>query len=345
MMFLLRKSSRYLALLTLMLPFSAQASQDPFQSSTLIKVQNRGDLNCGVFPDDPARSAINLEGQWQGFYVDFCRAAAAAVLKNQTFVNYIEVGASTRFSSLEESKSDVVMYSSTWTHSRESIYQLDFPAVYLFDGQGFIVRAATNIQSLDDLDNKTVCVTQNTSTHQNLLDLIDSRKLNTKVLFSNGDSFFRGGPCDAYTADRMNLATNRANRTDQPENYRLLPDTISREPIGPMVRNDDAQWSRIIRSVVHALILAEEKNINASNVDQALAHSNNAEVQHLLGTKGKIGERLGLDNKWAYRAIKSVGNYGEIYNRHFGIDSKVGIERGINQPWTQGGILYAPIFK
>lgn len=341
----LRKTTPYFTLLILLLSFCTQASQDHSKTSTLTKVKSRGDLNCGVFPDDPARSAINLEGQWQGFYVDFCRAVAAAVLKNQAFVNYIEVGATTRFSTLEESKTDVVMYSATWTHSRESIYQLDFPAVYLFDGQGFIVRSATDIQSLDDLDDKTVCVTQNTSTHQNLIDLIERRKLNTKVLFSNGDSFFRGGPCDAYTADRMNLATNRANRTDQPENYRLLPDTISREPIGPMVRNDDAQWSRIIRAVVHALILAEEKNINAANIDQAFAHDNDAEIQNLLGLKGQIGEQLGLDRKWAYRAIKAVGNYGEIYNRHFGIYSKVGIERGINQPWTQGGILYAPIFK
>lgn len=345
MMLSLGKMDYYLArliLLSVCFPLVAHANS---ASSTLDKVKNRGDLNCGVFPDDPARSAINLDGQWQGFYVDFCRATAAAVLSNQEFVNYIEVGATSRFTTLNESKTDVVMYSSTWTHSRESDYQLAFPAVYLFDGQGFIVRTATDIQSIDDLDNKTVCVTQNTSTHQNLIDLIESRKLSTKILFSNGDSFFRGGPCDAYTADRMNLATNRANRTDKPENYRLLPDTISREPIGPMVRNDDPQWQRIIRAVVHALILAEEKNINANNIDQALALTNNAEIQNLLGKKGNIGEQLGLDNKWAYRAIKAVGNYGEIYDRHFGLNSKIGVERGINQPWTQGGILYAPIFK
>ena len=339
------KMNHYLVLLILLAPLSLFATSTDSQASTLDRVKNRGDLNCGVFPDDPARSAINLEGQWQGFYVDFCRATAAAVLNNQNFVNYIEVGATSRFTTLTESKTDVVMYSSTWTHSRESDYQLEFPAVYLFDGQGFIVRSATNIQSLDDLNNKTVCVTENTSTHQNLIDLIESRKLNTKILFSNGDSFFRGGPCDAYTADRMNLATNRANRTDKPENYRLLPDTISREPIGPMVRNDDPQWRRIVRSVVHALILAEEKNINAGNIDQALAHNNNAEIQNLLGKKGEIGKKLGLDKQWAYRAIKAVGNYGEIYNRHFGLNSKIGVERGINQPWTQGGILYAPIFK
>lgn len=345
MMLILGKMDYYLALLILFMSTSLHAVAADSNQTTLNKVKNRGDLNCGVFPDDPARSAINLEGQWQGFYVDFCRATAAAVLKNQAFVNYIEVGATTRFTTLLESKTDVVMYSSTWTHSRETDYQLDFPAIYLFDGQGFIVRTAADIHSLEDLDNKTVCVTQNTSTHQNLVDLIESRQLNTKILFSNGDSFFRGGPCDAYTADRMNLATNRANRTDKPENYRLLPDTISREPIGPMVRNDDAQWRRIIRAVVHALILAEEKNINANNIDQALALAKNAEILNLLGKKGNIGKQLGLDNQWAYRAIKAVGNYGEIYNRHFGINSKVGIERGINQPWTQGGILYAPIFK
>lgn len=342
---LLGKMDYYLALLILSLSSNVFADSPITPITTLDKVISRGDLNCGVYPDDPARSAINLEGQWQGFYVDFCRATAAAVLSNEDYVNYIEVGSTTRFTSLKESKTDVVMYSSTWTHGREDKYQLDFPAIYLFDGQGFIVRSATDIQSLDDLNNKTVCVTQDTSTHQNLMDLIENRKLNTKVLFSNGDSFFRGGPCDAYTADRLNLAANKANRTDKPENYRLLPDTISREPVGPMVRNDDAQWRRIIRAVVHALILAEEKNINASNVDQALAQSKNAEVQNLLGKKGKIGEQLGLDSKWAYRAIKAVGNYGEIYNRHFGLNSKIGIERGINQPWTQGGILYAPIFK
>ncbi len=344
-MFLPKKTSLCIALFILSFSTLSQAAQIIKPNSTLTQVTQRGDLNCGVFPDDPSRSAINLEGQWQGFYVDFCRATAAAVLKDQEFVNYIEVGATTRFSTLVELKTDVVMYSSTWTHSREFQYQLDFPAVYLFDGQGFIVRAATNIQTINDLDNKTVCVTQNTSTHQNLVDLIESRELKTKILFSNGDSFFRGGPCDAYTADRMNLATNRANRTDKPENYRLLPDTISREPIGPMVRNDDAQWSRIIRAVVHALILAEEKNINAANVDQALIQSKNAEVQNLLGKKGEIGQQLGLDNQWAYRAIKAVGNYGEVYNRHFGSHSKIGVKRGINQPWNQGGILYAPIFK
>lgn len=343
MIFSIYRSSYAIALLCFIASLFFTSAQA--QSSTLEKVKNRGDINCGVFPDDPARSAIDLDGHWQGFYVDFCRATAAAVLHNPEFINYVEVGSSTRFTTLQEKKTDVVMYSSTWTHDREHKYQVAFPAVYLFDGQGFIVRSATDIYSIDDLHDKTVCVTKNTSTQQNLIDLIESRGLNTKVLYSNGDSFFRGGPCDAYTADRMNLATNRANRTDKPENYRLLPDTISREPIGPMVRNDDPQWQKIIRAVVHALILAEEKNITLSNIDQVLEQSKNAEVRNLLGQKGQIGEQLGLDNKWAYRAIKAVGNYGEIYNRHFGLNSKVGIDRGINQPWTQGGILYAPIFK
>ena len=176
---LLGKMDYYLALLILSLSSNVFADSPITPITTLDKVISRGDLNCGVYPDDPARSAINLEGQWQGFYVDFCRATAAAVLSNEDYVNYIEVGSTTRFTSLKESKTDVVMYSSTWTHGREDKYQLDFPAIYLFDGQGFIVRSATDIQSLDDLNNKTVCVTQDTSTHQNLMDLIENRKLNT----------------------------------------------------------------------------------------------------------------------------------------------------------------------
>jgi len=340
--------ARASGLLSAVLLFTATVftttSVDAGEGITLNRVLKAGDLNCGVFPDDPGRSAIGLNGLWQGFYVDFCRATAAAVLKNPDYVHYVEVGASTRFTSLTEYKTDVVMYSSTWTMGRESQYQVDFPAIYLFDGQGFMVRKSSAISKLDDLSGKTVCVTENTTSHRNLVDLIESRNYDTKVIFSNGDSFFRGS-CDAYTADRMNLATNRANRADNPDDYAVLDETISREPIGPKVRNSDPQWSRIIRAVVHATILAEEKGITAANVDQVLAESRDAEVLNLLGKSGDIGLQLGLDEQWAYRVISAVGNYGEIYNRHFGADTAIGMARGLNQPWSQGGVLFAPPFK
>ncbi|MDX1320770.1 MAG: transporter substrate-binding domain-containing protein, partial [Oceanospirillum sp.] len=186
-------------------------------------VIKKGDLDCGVFPDDPGRSAINDQGRWEGFYVDFCRATAAAVLGNPEFVSFIEVGAKTRFTTLMEKKTDVVMYSSTWTLGRENTYQVEFPAIYLLDGQGFMVRKKSGIRQLSDLQGKRICVTANTTTHNNLVDTFRARGYQADVIFANGDSFFRGS-CDAYTADRMNLATNRANRADNPKDYIVLPE-------------------------------------------------------------------------------------------------------------------------
>jgi len=322
------------------LPRQAAAEAD---SSTLAHVRANKDLRCAVYPDDVGRSAIDSAGNWQGFYVEFCRAVAAAVLGDPNFVEYIEVGSGTRFSALAEKKTDVVMYSSTWTLGREADYKIIFPVVYLFDGQGFMVRAASGIKSLNDLKGKTICVTANTSTERNLEALIRTRHLDAKVIESNGDSFFRGG-CDAYTADRMNLATNRANRADDPAQYLILPDIVSREPIGPMVRDDDLQWARIVRSVVDALILAEDKGITAANLD-ATESDSGGEVDNLLGRTGKIGQQLGLDDKWAYYAIKAVGNYGEIYEKFFGPKTPIGVERGLNRLWSQGGLLYAPDFQ
>ncbi|OOV88970.1 amino acid ABC transporter substrate-binding protein [Oceanospirillum linum] len=313
-------------------------------AATKDDVVRNGDLNCGVFPDDPGRSAINDKGRWEGFYVDFCRATAAAVLGNPEFVNFIEVGAKTRFTTLMKRQTDVVMYSSTWTLGRENKYQIEFPAIYLLDGQGFMVRRSSGIRRLSDLQGKRICVTANTTTHNNLVDTFNAMGYDSHIIFANGDSFFRGS-CDAYTADRMNLATNRANRADNPKDYIVLPEMISREPIGPKVRNDDPEWSRIIRSVVHAVILAEEKGITSGNIDQVLKTTTDVEVMNLLGKTSNIGTELGLDQQWAYRVIKAVGNYGEIYNRHFGLGTPINMERGLNRLWNQGGALFAPPFK
>jgi len=314
------------------------------QAGTLQEVKARRDLRCGVFPDDPGRSAIDKSGRWAGFYVDFCRAVAAAVLGNPDFVTYVEVGPETRFTSLVEKKTDVVMYSSTWTLSRESRYHVAFPAIYLFDGQGFMVRKRSSIRSVDDLDGKTVCVTENTTTHANLQNLITRRGFKTKVVFANGDAFFRGS-CDAYTADAMNLAVNRAHRADNPADYEILAERISREPVSPAVRDDDAQWLRIVRTVVHAVILAEELGISRDNAERQRQGRNSPEAEALLGQTPFLGEQLGLDGAWSLQVIKAVGNYGEIYNRNFGSGSPIGMERGLNRPWSQGGVLFAPLFK
>jgi len=312
---------------------------------TLDAVRASKDLRCGVFPDDPGRSAIGPSGRWEGFYVDFCRAVAAAVLGNPDYVQFVEVGAKTRFTALMERKVDVVMFSTTWTIGREAKFKVEFPAVYLFDGQGFLVRKLSGIKSLDDLRGKSVCVTENTTTQKTLEDLDIARDLRLRIVYSNGDNFFRGA-CDAYTADRMNLATNRANRSDNPDLYTLLPETVSREPIGPMVRDDDPEWSRIVRAVVHALILAEELGVTAGTVDAARDAHRGAETDTLLGSGDPhFADHLRLDKDWAVRALRAVGNYGEIFDRNFGPTTPIGMDRGLNRPWSQGGVLYAPQFK
>ena len=330
---------------TLILAASFSALSSMTFASTLTSVIDRGDLNCGVYPDDPGRSAINHDGEWEGFYVDFCRGVAAAVLKNPDYVRYVEVGATSRFTSLVEHSTDVVMYSSTWTLGRENAYQVSFPALYLFDGQGFVVRKSAGINSINDLNGKAVCVTGATTTQRNLEDFIAAQGFDTDVVYTNGDQFFRGSICDAYSADRMNLAINLANRVERKNDYKILPETLSREPIGPTVRNDDRQWERIVRSVVHATQLAEEKGITRENIETFKASSNNVEINNLLGNSGDIGEQLGLDPLWGYRVIKAIGNYGEIFDRHFGPNTPIGQERGLNALWRDGGLMYAPPFK
>jgi general L-amino acid transport system substrate-binding protein len=235
------------------------------------------------------------------------------------------------------------MYSTTWTLGRENRYQVVFPAVYLFDSQGVMVRANSGISMLSDLQGKTVCVTENTSTHKNLVNALEQQGIDAQVQFSNGDSFFRGH-CDAYSADRMNLATNRANRADNPAHYIILPETLSREPIGPMVRNDETRWERVIRSVVNATILADQKGITQSNLDQVLNSTEDQEILNLLGQQGDLASQLGLPNDWARKVIASVGNYSEIYQRHYDPDTAIGMEQGVNKPWSRGGLLFAPLF-
>ncbi|MBA4502674.1 amino acid ABC transporter substrate-binding protein [Marinobacterium sp. 3-1745] len=328
-------------MLMIVLPFvyGGRAGAD-----TLEDVLNHGDIRCGVFPDDPGRSAIGPEGDWQGFYVDFCRATAAALFGNPDRVQYIEVDATTRFTTLQQRQTDVVMYSTTWTLGRENRYQVAFPAVYLFDGQGVMVRTGAGVESLADLQGKTLCVTENTSTHQNLVDVLARHRIEASIQFSNGDSFFRGH-CDAYSADRMNLATNRAHRADNPSEYYILPESLSREPIGPMVRNDDARWIRVVRAVVDGLILADEKGITQAGVQADRTSGRSVEVRNLLGVSGDLGSRLGLPDDWAYHMILAVGNYSEIYQRHFGPGTPINVDAGPNQPWSRGGLLFAPLFR
>ncbi len=312
------------------------------QADTLGDVRARQDLRCGVFPDDPGRSAIDKDGHWAGFYVDFCRALAAAVLGNPDYVTYVEVGPDTRFSSLVDKRTDVVMYSTTWTLGREAKFKVDFPAVYLFDGQGFMVRKQSGIRSFADLNGKSVCVTANTTTHANLLQLIRQRGYNTRVVLANGDAFFRGS-CDAYTADAMNLAANRAHRADAPQAYDILSERFSREPIGPMVRDDDGRWSRVVGSVVNALILAEELGVTAENAKDLKADPSSELGSLLQGSP--IFSGLGLEGPWAIRAVLAVGNYGQIYDRNFGPGTPIRSPVSLMMPLPSAQASVGPWYK
>ncbi|MGE4281791.1 MAG: amino acid ABC transporter substrate-binding protein [Magnetospirillum sp.] len=316
----------------------------PALAGTLDDVRQRGDVRCGVFPDDPGRSALSAAGRWEGFYVDFCRAVAVAVLGDAEAVRFVEVGPQSRFTSLVDRRVDVVMYSSTRTLGRENIYGIAFPAVYLFDGQGVMVRANSGINSLKDFEGRSICVTPSTTSQANLESLLRQNGIDTKIVYANGDAFFRGN-CDGYTADRVNLAINRANRSDDPKRYRMLPVSLSREPIGPMVRDDDLPWQKVVAATVHAVILAEELGLNQNNVDNVESDSVSGERANLLGTNTQLGEWLGLSPTWSKQVIKAVGNYGEIFDRNFGPNTPIGLDRGLNRLWSQGGVLYAPLFK
>lgn len=315
----------------------------PSKAGTLDDIRQRGDVRCGVFPDDPGRSAISAAGRWEGFYVDYCRAVAVAVLGDADAVRFVEVGPQSRFTSLVERRVDVVMYSSTWTLGRENLYGIAFPAIYLFDGQGLMVRANSGINSLKDLDGRSVCVTPSTTSQANLENLLHQGAINAKVVYANGDAFFRGN-CDAYSADRVNLAINRANRADDPKRYQILPFSMSREPIGPMVRDDDPQWQKIVAAVVNAVIVAEELGLDQANVETE-RDAVSGERANLLGANTQVADWLGLKPDWSRQVIRQVGNYGEIFNRHFGPDTPIGLDRGLNRLWSQGGVLYAPLFK
>lgn len=311
---------------------------------TLQKVRQDKRLKCGVFSLTPSQSAINSRKGWQGFYVDFCKAVAAAVLKNPKAVSFVELDEASQYNALQERIVDVVMQASLWTLTNESKHSVNFPAVYLFDGQSFLVQGNSRIRNLADLQGKTICVQKNGNTDVTLRAFIQKRAYEVNLFYSDIEHFFSGG-CDAYSSSRISLASTLAERRLSNSGYRLLSDNISRNPLGPMVLNSDYAWSRLIRAVIHATVIAESRGITQANVVLHKLQNKDPQVSFLLGSSGSLGAQLDLDGEWAYRVIRAVGNYGEIYNRHFGGDSPVGADRGDNKPWSIGGLLYTPVFR
>jgi general L-amino acid transport system substrate-binding protein len=318
----------------------------PGATQTLAAVKQRGALVCGVSEGILGFSAQTEKG-WAGFDVDLCRALAAAVFGDAGKVRYVPLGANDRFTALQSGAIDVLSRNSTWTMSRETEFKLVFPAATYFDGQGFLIRKTVPATSALELDNTRVCVQSGTTTELNLLDYFRANHMRLEpVAFESARdavSAYEAGRCDVFTSDVSQLHAERIGLA-HPDDHVILPDIISKEPLGPAVRQGDEQWASIVKWTIFAMIDAEELGVSSTTIDEAV-RSAKPDIRRLVGTEGNFGEQAGLTRDWAVRIVRQVGNYGEVFERNVGTDSRLGIPRGLNHLWTTGGILYAPAIR
>jgi general L-amino acid transport system substrate-binding protein len=324
--------------LTMLLACSAYAAESP----TLKAVQARGELICGANGQLAGFGIPDPQGNWTGFDVDFCRAVAAAIFNDPTKVKFVPLIAANRFTALQSGEVDVLARNTTWTMSRNTTLGIDFAAVNFYDGQGFIVHKELKVSSALELNGAAVCVQQGTTTELNLADYFRSHNMSLKtVTFATVDEAVKAydsGRCDAYTTDSSALYGERLQMSNPSDNV-VLPEIISKEPLSPAVRQGDDVWENVVRWTHHAMLDAEELGVTKSNVDEQLK-SPNPEIRRLLGVEGQFGQSLGLSNDWAYRIIKYIGNYGEVFERNVGQSSPLKIARGLNALWTKGGLQY-----
>jgi general L-amino acid transport system substrate-binding protein len=317
-------------------------------AGTLDDVKAKGFIQCGVSTGLVGFAAPDAEGNWNGFDVDYCRALAGAVFNDPEAVKFTPTTGKTRFTALASGEIDVLARNTTWTYSRDVDLKLTFVGVNYYDGQGFMTHAELGVESAYELDGATVCIQTGTTTELNLADFFRANNMSYDPvpIETNAEAReqFFADACDVYTTDRSGLAATRAT-ADDPSQIVVLPEIISKEPLGPLVRHGDDQWADIARWVLNALIIAEEKGITAANADEMADSTNDPEVRRLLGTEGEYGAMAGLSADWAANAIKARGNYAEIFDNHIGPDTAIGLSRGVNALWTEGGILYAPPFR
>lgn len=313
-------------------------------SATLDDVRAKGFLECGVNHGIPGFSASDEKGNWRGMDVDICRGLSAAIFGDPDKIKFIPLTATERFTALQSGEIDILSRNTTWTMTRDTALGLNFTGVTYYDGQGFMVRKKLGIASVLELSGSTICTQAGTTTEMNVSDFFDSKNMPYRLLtFAKTEETVRAyesGQCDAFTADASQLYSVRL-KLSKPDTHMVLPEIISKEPLGPVVRQGDDQWFNLVKWTVFALINAEEHGINRANVDE-MRSSSNPDILRLLGVEGDLGKKLGLDNDWAVRLISAVGNYGEIFDRNVGKGSPLNIARGINRLWNQGGILYAP---
>ena len=333
-----RHAAGMLTLLAALLAPGAQAG------STLDAVRSRGQLICGVSTGLPGFAATDANGKWQGLDVDICRAVAAAVLGDADKVRYAPLSGTNRFSALQAGEIDLLSHTTTITLARDAAMGLHMTGISYYDAQGFLVPVKSRLRSARQLKDKTVCVQQNSTTVRNLNEYSRLYKLNIKVLLFDqleaANAAYFAGKCDAFTNDMSQLAVVRTTYAAKPDDHVVLPDVIAKEPLGPMVKRGDEDWTTIVRWVLYGLIEAEEQGITQANVDR-LRSSPEPAIQRIAGTGEDLGKMLGLDREWLARAIRATGNYGEIFDRNLGAKSLIGVPRGLNHLWNRGGLHYA----
>lgn len=317
-------------------------------AGTMDDVKARGKLNCGVTTGLVGFAAPDANGEWKGFDVSVCRAVAAAVLGDQNAVEFVPTTGKTRFTALASGEIDMLARNTTWTFSRDVDLKFEFVGVNYYDGQGFMVPKGLGVSSAKELDGATVCIQTGTTTELNLADFFRSNNISYEPVpietNAEAQQQYLAGACDVYTTDASGLAATRAT-FENPGDHVILPEIISKEPLGPLVRHGDNEWGDVVRWTLNALIAAEEYGITSANIEELAKGTNNPEINRLLGTEGTLGEMLGLDAEWAKRAIAANGNYAEVFAKNIGEETPVGLARGLNAQWTNGGLLYAPPFR
>lgn len=329
----------FLVMATLTVPSKAHAT-----GQTLELVQKRGHLKCGVSQGLPGFSTPDDRGNWTGIDVDFCKAMAAAIFNDASKVKFTPLSAKERFTAIQSGEVDIIARNTTWSMHRDTALGVDFPVINYYDGQGFMVRRDLGIKSALELDGATLCTNQGTTTELNAADYFRSNAMQYEIVaFEKADesvAAYNSGRCDAYTTDHSALYAQKLKLTD-PKAHIVLPEVISKEPLGPLVRQGDSAWNDLVRWTHYASLTAEEFGVTSKNLKE-MSRSSNPAIRRLFGLDGSFGANLGLSKQWAVQIIGSVGNYGEIFERNLGVKTPLGIKRGANALWTQGGLQYAP---
>ncbi|MGH1413986.1 MAG: amino acid ABC transporter substrate-binding protein [Pelagimonas sp.] len=318
------------------------------EAGTLDDVKAHGVLRCGVNSGLVGFASQDANEDWNGFDIGLCRAVAAAILGDPNAVEFVPTTNKSRFTALLSGEIDMLARNTTWSMSADVDLKLEFAGINYYDGQGFMVPKASGISSAKELNGKAVCVQTDTTTGPNLSEFFERNNIEYDAIpiesTAEAQTLYLEGACDVYSTDASGLAAIRAT-FEAPGDHVLLPEIISKEPLGPVVRHDDNEWGDVVRWTLNALIAAEELGVTSANVDELLEGTNNPEINRLLGTEGILGEMLGLSPDWAVNAIRAEGNYGELFEKNIGENTPIGLSRGLNAQWTDGGLLYSPPFR